>query len=125
MKRSKILVCLMLALVLVVGMASSAMAAESYSFSFVPPISGEIERSNPAEVTGSTPYVDPSYGPQYTTYYLVYNSNMASNQVVSKLARETFTYKSNYGGNGMSMRMCGNPRYADFTTYKTYGSWQP
>lgn len=124
MKRSKILVCLMLALVLVVGMAGSAMAV-GYDFRFYPPLPGSQEKSDTAHPTGSTPNVNPAYSPQVTTYYLMMGSTMISNQQNTTTAFKEFKYDPKYGGSAQNVCLGGNPRYADFTAYRAYGNWRP
>lgn len=126
MKRSKILVCLMLALVLVVGMASSAMA-ERFYFHFYPPFQGCARETGEAKTTGN-PYVDPdgsSGAIVETTFELRLGRDDVSNAVRTTGARRSFSYYDGYGGSGHSYSMLGAPSRSDFQEYQANGTWQP
>lgn len=125
-KRSKILVCLMLALVLVVGMAGSAMAA-SFNFHFVPPYKGSA-RNTGSETANGNPYVDPdgaSGAIAETTFVIRFEGADVSRPVRSTGAKKTFSYEPGFGGSGQKYYMRGAPSNSDFQEYVARGSWQP
>lgn len=124
MRRSKILVCLMLALVLVVGMASSAMAASFY-FKFDPDVIRNANYTDYERCDGTkTAYVDP--GTSVSTAYQLKDTNKyVSNAISSTGSRKSFTYKPDYGREGDRYLMMGAPNVSDYAEYHVSGTWKP
>lgn len=121
--------CLCVVMALVMICSASAFAA-SYNFIISPPYAGCVKFSNKIEVTGSTPYVNPSVAATPTTYVIVpkaatgvYATNIITG--ISTAGRRNFTYNSGYGGLKQSYYLAGHSTEIDFLTYTVKGTWAP
>lgn len=124
MKRFKVLICLLLALVLVMGMASSAMAASFY-FKFRPGDKPKANYTSYEKCDGTdSAYVDPSTSVE-TIYSLLDGNIYVSNAVTSTGSKKRFSYEGKYGRAEDSYRMIGAPNPYDYEEYHVSGTWKP
>ena len=113
-----------------VMICSASVFAASYNFIISPPYAGCVKFSNKIEVTGSTPYVNPSVAATPTTYVIVpgkASANYATNILtgISTAGRINFKYNHGYGGSGQRYYLAAHSTETEFLQYKVTGTWNP
>ena len=126
----KRIVSSVLALLLGVGVPTSAFAL-SYAFYLQPPFVGSLVSTDLHRVdTTNSAYVNPSYSATPTNYFLSpqpYSSINATNIVtnVSTAGYRGLSYNSVYGGQGTYYALSAYPSNFDFIDYLVAGTWSP
>ena len=135
---SRKIISVMMVLFLFMAFCSSALA---YTFTFSFPGSSSTSSSaknTSAKLTTSAPYVKHNARVTPTNYHLQYRSGSTINLIYdpvssaktitdySTTVKQSFTYKTGYGGAGQYMYMVGRPTdYTNYYAYTAAGTWSP